>query len=151
MIEGVRTKPLRLIPDQRGYVMEVLRDDDELFSGFGQCYFSATFPGIVKAWHAHRIQTDNFACVQGNVCVGLFDDRADSPTRGQVDRLVLGELNRTLVQIPPGVWHGWVCLGTETALVLNVPTEHYNPADPDELRRPWDDPSIPFDWHPRGG
>jgi dTDP-4-dehydrorhamnose 3,5-epimerase len=151
MIAGVAIKPLRLIPDQRGFLMEVLRDDDAAFERFGQCYISATYPGVVKAWHSHAVQTDNFCCVHGNLCVGLYDDREDSPTRGEVQKLVVGEQNRSLVQIPPGVWHGWVCLGSEMALVLNVPTEHYNHEAPDELRRPWDDPAIPFTWHVRGG
>lgn len=151
MIEGVRTKPLRLIPDDRGYLMEILRDDDELFLKFGQCYVSATYPGIVKAWHAHRLQTDHFCCLRGNVKVGLWDGREDSPTYRQTQALVIGEHNRTLVQIPPGVWHGWVCLGSELAVVLNVPTEHYNYETPDELRRPWDDPEIGFTWHVKGG
>jgi dTDP-4-dehydrorhamnose 3,5-epimerase len=151
MIEGIRLKPLRLIPDDRGYLMEVLRDDDELYERFGQCYISATYPGIVKAWHAHQQQTDNFCCVHGNVKVGLYDGREDSPTFGEVQSLVVGDLNRTLVQIPPGVWHGWVCLGHDLALVLNVPTQHYIYKEPDELRRPWDDPAIPFEWHVKGG
>ena len=151
MIDGVRFKPLRLIPDDRGYLMEVLRDDDELFKRFGQCYISATYPGIVKAWHAHQRQTDNFCCVHGNVKVGLYDGRENSPTFGEIQAVVVGELNRTLVQIPPGVWHGWVCLGHDLALVLNVPTEHYDYENPDELRRPWNDPSIPFEWHVKGG
>jgi len=151
LIDGVRTKTLRLIPDSRGYLMEVLRDDDDLFAGFGQCYVSATYPGIVKAWHAHSRQTDTFCCVQGNVKVGLWDGREDSPTYRQSEALVLGEFNRTLLQIPPGVWHGWMCLGTELAVVLNVPDRHYVYDEPDELRRPWDDAEIGFEWHVRGG
>lgn len=151
MIEGVQTKQLRLIADGRGYLMEILRDDDPLFAGFGQCYVSATYPGVVKAWHAHEKQTDTFCCVQGNVRVGLWDGREDSPTRGETQSFVLGELNRMVLQIPPGVWHGWVCLGTELAVVLNVPDRHYEYAAPDEVRRPWDDPEIGFEWHIRGG
>ena len=151
MIEGVQTKQLRLIADGRGYLMEILRDDDPLFAGFGQCYVSATYPGVVKAWHAHEKQTDTFCCVQGNVRVGLWDGREGSPTRGETQSFVLGELNRMVLQIPPGVWHGWVCLGTELAVVLNVPDRHYEYAAPDEVRRPWDDPEIGFEWHVRGG
>lgn len=151
MIAGVCTRDLRLIPDGRGYLMEVLRDDDPIFEKFGQCYISATYPGVVKAWHAHQRQTDNFCCLQGNVMVALWDGRQDSPTFGETNSFVIGELRRTLIQIPPGVWHGWVCLGTELSIVLNVPTEHYVYAEPDELRRPWDDPQIGFEWHVKGG
>jgi len=151
MIEGIKTKQLRLIPDDRGYLMEILRDDDEMFKGFGQCYVSATYPGIVKAWHAHSRQYDTFSCVQGNVKVGLWDGREESPTHGETNSFVIGEFNRLAIQIPPGVWHGWVCLGSGMSVVLNVPSEHYNYEEPDELRRPWDDPEIGFDWHVRGG
>ena len=41
-IHDVVTKPLRLIPDERGWLMEVLRADDRsLFEKFGQVYVSA--------------------------------------------------------------------------------------------------------------
>src|SRR5581483_11119771 len=62
LIEGVKIKALKVLPDERGYLMEILRADDPLFSKFGQVYVSATYPGVVKAWHYHRVQVDNFAC-----------------------------------------------------------------------------------------
>ena len=81
-IHGVQVKPLRIMPDERGWLMEVLRrDDDGLFTQFGQVYVSATYPGVVKAWHFHRQQTDNFACVAGMIKLVLVDTREDSPTR----------------------------------------------------------------------
>ena len=151
MIAGVHLTDLKLIPDDRGYLMEILRDDDPHFVKFGQCYVSATFPGLIKAWHAHEVQTDNFCCVHGNVRVGLWDGRADSPTYRETQSVVIGDLNRKRITIPPGVWHGWICLGTETAIVLNAPSEHYNYTQPDELRRAWDDPEIAFEWQRKGG
>ncbi|MBC7289211.1 MAG: dTDP-4-dehydrorhamnose 3,5-epimerase family protein, partial [Armatimonadetes bacterium] len=77
--------------------------------------------------------------------------RADSPTRGQVQALVIGELNPVLVQIPPFVWHGFAAIGNQPAVMLNIPTEHYNYEAPDELRRPPFDPEIPFEWFTKGG
>ncbi|MCJ7832051.1 MAG: dTDP-4-dehydrorhamnose 3,5-epimerase, partial [Actinobacteria bacterium] len=35
-IDGVLTKSLRVIPDERGRLMEILRADDEIFGKFGQ-------------------------------------------------------------------------------------------------------------------
>ena len=67
-IHDVRTKPLRVVSDERGWLLEILRADDrELFTRFGQVYLSATYPGVVKAWHYHQVQVDNFACVSGMV------------------------------------------------------------------------------------
>ncbi|MFQ6133119.1 MAG: dTDP-4-dehydrorhamnose 3,5-epimerase family protein [Armatimonadota bacterium] len=148
MIEGVKTKPLVRHLDDRGYVMEILRCDDELFGQFGQVYVSTCHPGVVKAWHCHEKQTDNFCVVRGNAKLGLYDDREDSPTKGQTMSLVIGELNPVLVQIPPLVWHGQMCVGNETSYLINVPTQPYNPENPDELRRDADDPEIDFQWLP---
>ena len=40
MIEGVKVKRLKVIPDERGLLMEMMRDDDEFFQKFGQVYLS---------------------------------------------------------------------------------------------------------------
>jgi len=132
-------------------VMEILRDDDEMFVRFGQVYVSAAFPGVVKAWHCHQRQTDSFCVLRGNAMIGLYDDREVSPTCGQAQGIVCGELKPLVVQIPPLVWHGFRAVGGEMAVVLNISTEHYNADEPDELRRPLDDPAIPFDWFTKGG
>jgi dTDP-4-dehydrorhamnose 3,5-epimerase len=148
MIDGVRLVPLTSHCDDRGRVMELLRRDDPHFKNFGQAYLSTILPGVVKAWHAHGIQTDALAVIRGMVLIGLFDDRAESPTRGKVRKVVAGTHQPTLVMIPPGVYHGFRALGNEEALLINLPSEPYNRDKPDELRRPWDDPAIPFSWEP---
>ena len=65
MIEGVKTKKLRVIPDERGRLMEILRSDDDLFDKFGQVYMTTAYPGVVKGWHYHKVQTDHFCVVYG--------------------------------------------------------------------------------------
>jgi dTDP-4-dehydrorhamnose 3,5-epimerase len=150
VIEGVVVKKLARLVDERGYLMEILRNDDELFDKFGQAYVSACFPGMIKAWHCHEIQYDHFCCLQGNLKVGLFDDRESSSTRGQAREVIIGTLNPCLVRIPPYVWHGFMAVGDETAVVLNLPTELYNYEKPDELRRAPFDPDIPFTWKREG-
>lgn len=151
VIAGVRIKKLTRHVDSRGYVMEILRADDEEFMEFGQAYVSACFPGLVKAWHCHTKQWDHFCCVAGNAKIGLFDDREESATCGETQSIVIGELNPALIKIPPFVWHGMTALGGELAVVLNIPTETYDYEEPDELRREPFDPKIPFEWHVRGG
>jgi len=150
MIDGVVVKQLTRHVDERGYLMEILRRDDELFREFGQAYVSACFPGIIKAWHCHRLQYDHFCCLAGNLKVGLYDDRPDSPTCGEAQAVVIGMLNPALICIPPLVWHGFMAVGDETAVVLNLPTELYNYREPDELRRDPFDPDIPFQWKSEG-
>jgi len=150
-IEGVQVKPLRLIPDERGWLMEILRADDKgLFSRFGQVYVSATYPGVVKAWHYHERQTDNFACVAGMVKLVLVDTREDSPTRNLVNEFFIGVQNPVLVQVPKLVYHGWKCISLEPSLVVNVPNESYLRDEPDEYRL---EPhgSLAYDWARKDG
>ena len=150
-IEGVRTKRLRVIPDERGWLMEILRaDDGDLFRRFGQVYVSATYSGVVKAWHFHQRQIDNFACVAGTVKLVLVDTREQSATRGSVNEFFIGPQNPLIVQVPNLVYHGWKCISPEPALVVNVPTEPYSHDDPDEYRL---DPhgTLPYDWNRKDG
>ena len=89
---------------------------------------------MVKAWHYHRKQVDNFACLAGMIKLVLIDTRDGSPTKGAVNEFFIGTEQRLLVQIPALVYHGWKCISTEMSLVVNVPTEPYQYADPDEYR-----------------
>jgi dTDP-4-dehydrorhamnose 3,5-epimerase len=145
-IEGVVMKPLKLMRDGRGWLMEVLRGDDPLFRRFGQAYVTMARPGVVKAWHCHAKQTDHLAVVAGEARIALYDGRAGSATRGHVVDVVAGENNPLLIVVPPGVYHGFKPTGEAPAHVVNIPTELYDYDAPDELRRPYDDPAIPYDW-----
>jgi dTDP-4-dehydrorhamnose 3,5-epimerase len=143
-IEGLRVVPRRRIPDERGAIFHMLRNDSDEFEAFGEIYFSLVYPGAIKAWHQHLRMTLNYAVPVGMVKLVCFDDRADSPTRGNVVELFLGELNYALVTIPPLVWNGFKGYGTTPALIPNCsPIPH----EPDEIVRadPFT-PDIPYDW-----
>jgi len=146
MIDGVKVKDLKAIPDERGRVMEILRSDDAIFQKFGQVYMTTAYPGVVKGWHYHKVQTDFFTCIAGMMKLVLFDRREDSPTKGEVNEFFLGVHNRKLVTIPPGVLHGFKCIGETEAVVINVPTEVYNRVGPDEFRLPTHTDEVPYDW-----
>ncbi|HEX6208705.1 MAG TPA: dTDP-4-dehydrorhamnose 3,5-epimerase family protein [Actinomycetota bacterium] len=145
-IEGVWVKDLRFIPDERGRLIEILRSDDEGFRKFGQVYMTTTYPGVVKAWHLHKVQDDNFCCLKGMVKLVMYDARDASPTKGTINELFIGDHDPKLVRVPPGVYHGWKGVSEEEAIVLNVPTEPYNHEAPDEYRAAWNTPDIPYSW-----
>ena len=151
MIDGVRIKELRVIPDERGRLMEILRADDELFMKFGQIYVTTVYPGVTKAWHYHKLQHDHFAAVQGMIKVGLYDSREGSPTKGETQALYMGVHKPLLVQIPPFVYHGFKCISPEEAIIVNCPTETYKRDEPDEFRLPAHTSEIPFDWDRKDG
>ncbi|MBI4744278.1 MAG: dTDP-4-dehydrorhamnose 3,5-epimerase family protein [Actinobacteria bacterium] len=151
MIEGVKIKQLKVIPDERGYLMEMLRCDDEIFEQFGQIYMTACYPGVVKGWHYHYKQTDHFVGVRGMSKVVLYDSRKGSSTYGEVNEFFLGERNPILLKIPPLVMHGFKGIGTELACIINCPTLPYNYKEPDEYRLPYDTDEIPYDWEIKHG
>ena len=148
-IDGLRVTPLRRIPDERGAVMHMLREGDEAFERFGEIYFSLVYPNVVKGWHLHRRMTLNYAVPVGMIKLVCFDDRPDSPTRGNVHELHVGELNYALVTIPPLIWNGFKGEGDRAALVANCATVAH---DPEEIERldPFSD-RVPYDWSLRHG
>ena len=146
MIEGVEIKKLTRHADERGFLMELLRADDPIFTNFGMAYVSMNYPGIVRAWHYHKKQDDYFVVVKGMAKVALYDMREGSPTRGQVDEYYLGENNNIVLHIPVGVAHGYKTVGTEPSFLINFPSEPYDAQEPDEYRLPWDAEQIPYSW-----
>lgn len=151
LINGVSIRRLNIIPDERGYLVELLRSDWPEFERFGQAYITACYPGIVKAWHYHKKQTDNFVCIKGMAKVVLYDAREGSPTFGMINEFFIGEKNPVLIKIPPLVYHGFKAIGGAEAVIINMPTELYNYENPDEHRLPFDDPSIPYNWEVKQG
>ncbi len=146
MIQGVEVKRLTGHADERGYLMELLRSDEEIFTKFGQCYVSMNYPNVIRAWHWHEKQDDFFVVVKGMIKVGLYDMREGSPTRGEVNEFYLGENNNIVLKIPVGVAHGYKTVGVEPSLLVNFPSEAYNREQPDEQRLPWNTDQIPFNW-----
>jgi dTDP-4-dehydrorhamnose 3,5-epimerase len=149
MIDGVEIFPLRRIQDERGMVMHMLKASDPHFQRFGEIYFSVIYPGVIKAWHLHSRMTINYAVVVGNIKLVVYDQRPDSPTRGQLQEIVFGQVNYQLVRVPPGVVNGFTAVGGQTAIVANCADI---PHDPAEITRI--DPfttSIPYDWKLKHG
>ncbi|MBI4055715.1 MAG: dTDP-4-dehydrorhamnose 3,5-epimerase family protein [Elusimicrobia bacterium] len=151
LIEGVRVRPLKAIPDERGRLMELLRSDWPEFIEFGQCYLTTAYPGAVKGWHYHKKQTDNFLCIRGMMKLVLYDPRKKSKTFRRTNEFFIGDHNPCLVQIPPWVYHGIKCIGPEEAIIVNLPTALYDYHDPDEYRLPAHTPRIAYDWSRKDG
>lgn len=145
-IEGVVVKNLKVVPDERGWLMEIFRCDDPLFTEFGQVYLTTAYPGVVKAWHYHKKQIDNFTCIHGMMKVALYDARPGSSTQKTLMELFIGEKNPLLIQVPPGVFHGFKAIGRKTAFFVSIPTLPYDYKNPDEYRLPPDTHDIPYDW-----
>ena len=146
LIEGVIKKEVKVNVDERGRLAEILRSDEKIFSKFGQVYFTTAYPGVVKAWHFHKRQTDYFFTVKGMTKLVLYDSREKSATYKEVNEFIIGDHNPLLIVIPPLVYHGFKTISTDEAIMINVPTEPYNHDEPDEFRLDPYTNDIPYDW-----
>lgn len=135
MISGVKVKKLKVIPDERGRLMEILRVSQAMFQP-QQVYLTTAYENIVKDknnFHMHKIQTDSFCCIKGKIKLVLVDTRSNSDTRGELDEFEIGDGNFCLVTIPNGVLHAFKSLEGE-AFIINCIDHEYNKECPDEYR-----------------
>jgi dTDP-4-dehydrorhamnose 3,5-epimerase len=151
LIDGVITRQAKVMADERGRLAEILRADSDIFKKFGQVYYTTAYPGVVKAWHYHKIQTDYFFCLKGMTKLVIYDSRKESQTFGMINEFIVGEHNPIVVVIPPMVYHGFKAIGTEESLMINIPTEPYSRDNPDEYRLDPHAKEIPYDWARKDG
>tara|TARA_B100000965_G_scaffold147328_2_gene122790 strand:+ start:822 stop:1268 length:447 start_codon:yes stop_codon:yes gene_type:complete len=139
---GLSVTPLKIIADDRGAVMHMLRAGASQFAGFGEIYFSVVNPGAVKAWKRHREMTLNLCCVTGAVRLIVFDPKAEA-----VREIALGPARAetyNLVTVAPGLWTGFIGTSDIPAVLANCASIPHDPAEADSL--PFDTDEIPYNW-----
>jgi dTDP-4-dehydrorhamnose 3,5-epimerase len=158
MLPGVRTLDVKKLPDERGFFAEIMRKDWAEFLGgdeIVQTNLSYSYPGMIRAWHRHRRgQVDYFAVLQGSMKICAYDDDPASPTQGQLDEVIASGERLQIVRIPGKYWHGTKTVSSAPSLTVYMVSRMYDAANPDEDRRPWDDPAVidpkskqRFDWN----
>jgi len=166
-LHGVRALSRTMHFDPRGFLIETLRHDDSTVRGdeFAMSYASVTLPGEFRdrnRWHVHKVQTDRFVVVLGEMILALYDSRPDSPSQGRLEVIRMKgapyaqpsqefkvDVETSLVPIPPGVYHCIGNLSTQPFLLVNFPTKLYNPEDEGRvpfLEVPVDSLQGPFEW-----
>jgi dTDP-4-dehydrorhamnose 3,5-epimerase len=148
LIADVEIKPFSLWPDDRGYFLEVARLGQGMIAGFpaesSQVSAALNYPGIIKAFHYHKLQTDYWVPAAGLLQVALIDLRSDSATYGRKNTLYVGALRPWQLLIPPGVAHGYKVIGEQPSMLVYITNRTYDPKD--EGRIAYNDPSIAYDW-----
>lgn len=162
MINGVKIKQLNRKPDDRGFFTEMIRQDwvdllgdDEVH----QANFSISYPDMIRAWHRHlKGQVDYFIVIKGALKICVFDDAS----QGLAEIVSTGD-NLQIVKVPGHYWHGFKVIGNDPGWLLYFVNKTYDYEEPDEERRPWNDPTLiplkingkdsdprvgkPWDWH----
>ena len=144
MINDIKITPLKIISDDRGKVMHMLRKDSAIFDKFGEIYFSTIFKDSIKAWHLHREATLNYSCIKGKVRLVLFDDREKSSTKGKYQEIILSPVSYVLVTIPPNIWNGFKNLDNEESIIANCLTIPHN--EKEMVRKDPFDKSFNYNW-----
>ena len=141
MLNGITIKPIKLFSDERGFFSEVMRKDwKELFGEdeIAQANLSVTYPGVIRAWHRHlRGQIDYFVALKGAIKICGYDEKTE-----ELNEIVSTGRDMQVVRMPGHYWHGFKAVGNEPAMLLYFTTNLYDSANPDEERRPWDDPTL---------
>jgi dTDP-4-dehydrorhamnose 3,5-epimerase len=148
LIEGVQVNPFALWPDDRGYFLEIARLRQGLIADFPadstQVSAALNYPGIIKAFHFHRFQTDYWVPAAGLFQIALVDLRRGSRTYGSKNTLYVGALRPWQLLIPPGVAHGYKVIGEQSSVLIYITNRTYDPKD--EGRIAHNDPAIAYDW-----
>ncbi len=157
-LPGIRVYDIKKIPDERGFFAEALREDWQDFlegDRIVQANLSFSYPGMIRAWHRHlRGQVDYFIVLKGAMKICAYDDDPSSPTCGQLDEIIASSERLQVVRIVGKFWHGTKTISSDPSTTMYMVNRLYDYKNPDEERRPWNDPKIidpktksPFDWN----
>ena len=145
-ISGVALTPLSIMDTEGGDVLHAMKSSDPGYSGFGEAYFSTVDPGAVKGWKRHREMTLNQVVPVGIVRFVIFDDRAESSTKGKFGEVTLSRNNYGRLTVPPMLWMGFQGVDEYPSLLLNIASI---PHHPDELER-MELSAIDYQWGMQG-
>ena len=142
-IEGLRIRQTRPIPHEDGHVTEIARASWGIFDApLVQVYMTTTLPGRIRAWGLHRQSHDRLFVARGLLKFACYDGRTNSPTYGVVNEFTVSERSPALIDVPPNLYHGWKNIGTDEAIVINMPTTPYEYEAPDAWLLSWDSPAA---------
>ncbi len=144
MIKNIKIKYLKIIPDERGSIKHMLKNTDEAFIKFGEVYFSTCYPNVIKGWHEHTKQTQNYCVIKGMIKLVLYDNRKNSETYKELNELFIGDKNYVLVTIPPGIVNGYKNICDEEAILANCSDLPHEPGE--MIRYNPLESFIPYNW-----
>ena len=144
-VDGVVISPLKIITDERGSVLHMLKSTESLFDKFGEVYFSEILSGAVKAWKKNKKLSQNLTVPVGMINLAIYDDRRNSRTRGNFFDCLLGRPDHYyLIHIPPLLWYGFQGLGNTPSLVANCTNLSHDPSESEKMHP--ESEFIPYNW-----
>ena len=143
-IKDVIISDLKIIKDERGKVMHMMRKDSKVFKNFGEIYFSKIYKDKIKGWHLHKESSLNYVCIKGKVRLTLFDDRPGSKSKNEIQEIILSPREYNLITIPPNIWNGFKGLDKDESIIANCLTLPHN--EKEMVRKSPDDRYFNYKW-----
>jgi len=139
----MKVKELNKYADERGWLFEILRKDDDIFEGkFGQIYLTTIHPGVIKGWHWHEKNGEYMCCIKGRVKLVTRDKN------GEYKEFFMGEETPKLIRVPSKSYRAIVAYD-EGNYVLIINDYPYNKKKPDIKKIPIFD--FDYDWSRKNG
>ena len=146
MIDGIEITTLKQMHDDRGAVFHMLRSDTGMLDNVAEIYFSIVNPGVIKGWKQHKTMRMRLAVPKGKLKFVMYDERENSPTKGVIQEIEVGEneSDYKLINVPPLIWSSFQCISSESAIVCNCASVLHDPAEVDLL--PIENDKIKYNW-----
>ena len=143
-IPGVQIKEIKNVAIRSGLLTECFRPEwfDPPFQA-AHVVHMALLPGGLSSWHCHRTQADVIVAVRGQLRIGVYDDRSDSPTYKAFRLLNVSVARPVAIQVPPLVWHAIKNPTGQEAAYIVVNDRVFNYEEPDDWILPRDSDAIP--------
>lgn len=133
-LKGVTRSPLKVIEDERGAVMHMMRNDHPMCHDFGEIYFSKINHGFLKGWKRHKKMTQNFTAPFGQVTLIILDLRDGSDTYDHYTMINIGHpAHYQLVTIEPNLWYAFFASSQEGAILANFTDLPHDPLESEQL------------------
>jgi dTDP-4-dehydrorhamnose 3,5-epimerase len=128
-MDKISIKKLEVKSDERGWLVELVRNEDLDKKEFGQIYVTTAFPGKVKANHYHTRKTEWFCVIKGKGMLFL-----KKLGENKVEKIIIGDDNLIVVKIPPKTVHAIKNIGEDVMYLISYVDEPHNPNDTDTIK-----------------
>ena len=122
----IRTKKLKKLNDDRGWLAEILRADDIEENSFGQLIITTALPGKIKGNHYHLRKREWYCVIKGTALLTITDRKT-----GEQKTLEMSEKNLLLVEVPRGHLHNIKNIGKEMMYLIAYTNDPFDPSDED--------------------
>ncbi|MBU0487120.1 MAG: cupin domain-containing protein [Bacteroidetes bacterium] len=121
--------PIPKHADERGFLIEFLREDEQFLNFIGQIYLATFRPGDVRGNHYHNHKTEVFTVVKGKMKFLL-----QHISGGEIREVVIDSNMETLdrIVVEPGYAHTFINTGGEEAILLAWGDQTHDHSGPDQ-------------------